>query len=91
MSHDNTGPGRRTTGALKYSGRHLYHAEGGESEIVVRDGGRIVSVSGFFDFYACVDCGTSYICINGNTRCNGVAISLCPWCRPDYAPLLGGA
>ena len=80
-----------TTGALKYAGRHLYHAEGGDYEIVRREKNRIVSVSGYFDFYECTDCGTSYICFGGIPYCNGVEISLCPWCRPDYRPFHNGA
>lgn len=36
-----------------------------------------------YHYYQCADCGTEYQAINGrydNIRCNGFAITHCPWC-----------
>lgn len=37
-------------------------------------------------FFQCVDCETNYPVIDGVAICNGAAIELCPWCRPDSKP-----
>lgn len=31
----------------------------------------------------CIDCHSLYPHIDGRVSCNGRAITLCPWCRPD--------
>jgi hypothetical protein len=79
------------TGKLKYAGYHRYPAHGGDYEITYGARNEIEGVSGFFCFFECVDCKTSYIAFKGEPYCNGVQISLCPWCRPDYQPFRNGA
>jgi hypothetical protein len=41
---------------------------------------------GPWDYYKCANCSTSFPEIDGEIRCNGHAIELCPWCRADSAP-----
>jgi hypothetical protein len=80
-----------TTGQLNEAGYKRYHAHGGDYEVIEYERGRVFSVSGFFHFFDCVDCKTSFIAFKRKPYCNGVQISLCPWCRPDYQPFKNGA
>ena len=41
-------------------------------------------------FLECVDCKTSYPFMDGVYSCNGVAVTVCPWCRPDSEPWKNG-
>lgn len=34
-------------------------------------------------YVSCVDCSTIYPIIDGDVRCNGFTISMCPWCSND--------
>lgn len=34
-------------------------------------------------FVACIDCTTIFPVIDGDVRCNGFTISMCPWCSDD--------
>lgn len=45
-----------------------------------------LGIAGPDTHYTCITCGTSYPQINNFIRCNGAAITLCPWCRADSAP-----
>jgi len=43
-----------------------------------------------FEFFECNNCKTVYPEIEGQIKCNGEAITKCPWCRPDSRPWLFG-
>lgn len=60
---------------------------------LVYDGhGYIITGSRFSwsSFFKCSDCVTTFPEIDGEIRCNGQHISLCPWCREDSQPWKGG-
>ena len=51
------------------------------------------------EHYGCVDCDTLYPVLvdydedwneTREIKCNGHAITLCPWCRPDSEPWKNG-
>ncbi len=43
-----------------------------------------------YNYFRCDDCGGDYPVIDGRIKCNGHAITLCPWCRPDSEPFKNG-
>lgn len=44
-----------------------------------------------YEWFRCVDCGAGFPREDyGSTKCNGIVINLCPWCRPDSEPWKNG-
>lgn len=39
-----------------------------------------------YEWMRCYECGASYPVIDGQAKCNGAAITKCPYCRPDSEP-----
>ena len=44
------------------------------------------SSQGFVDIVACPECKTEFHTSHGLIKCNGRAITWCPWCSPDSKP-----
>ena len=41
-------------------------------------------------FFKCQYCGVEYPVIDSQIKCNGYAITECPWCRLDSQPYQNG-